>query len=40
VLADVRYDELRVLARRVLRLATVAEIEQELAAGLERLTTG
>jgi len=40
VLADVRYQELRVLARRVLRLATVAEIEQELAAGLARLTTG
>jgi phosphotransferase system enzyme I (PtsI) len=31
VLAEVRSDELRALARRVLRLATVEEIERELA---------
>ncbi len=40
VLADVRHRDLRVLARRVLRLSTVDEIEQELAAGLGRLATG
>lgn len=33
-LADVRSDELRVLARRILRMETVAEIERELAATL------
>jgi phosphotransferase system enzyme I (PtsI) len=32
VLRDVRLDELRALARRVLRLSTVDEIERELAA--------
>ncbi len=32
VLRDVRLDELRTLARRVLRLATIDEIERELAA--------
>ena len=40
ILADVRHQDLRVLARRVLRLSTVDEIEQELAAGLGRLATG
>jgi phosphoenolpyruvate-protein phosphotransferase (PTS system enzyme I) len=34
VLADLRVDELRALARRVLALATVDEIERELAAAL------
>ena len=37
VLADSRSDELRALARRVLRLATVDEIEEELVAVLGRL---
>jgi phosphoenolpyruvate-protein phosphotransferase (PTS system enzyme I) len=37
VLAEVRQDELRVLARRILRLPTVEEIERELAAALGRL---
>jgi phosphotransferase system enzyme I (PtsI) len=40
VLADVRTDELRALARRVLRLATVDEIEKELQAALGRLQVG
>jgi phosphoenolpyruvate-protein kinase (PTS system EI component) len=39
VLAEVRQDELRALARRILRLATVDEIERELAAALGRLAT-
>jgi phosphotransferase system enzyme I (PtsI) len=34
VLGDLRVDELRALARRVLALATVDEIERELSAGL------
>jgi phosphotransferase system enzyme I (PtsI) len=34
-LADVRSDELRVMARRILRMETVAEIERELAATLQ-----
>ena len=34
-LADVRSDELRVVARRILRMETVAEIERELAATLQ-----
>jgi phosphotransferase system enzyme I (PtsI) len=38
VLAELRSDELRALARRVLRLATIDEIEQELLAALGRLT--
>jgi len=38
VLAELRRDELRALARRVLRLSTVDEIERELAAALGRLT--
>ena len=38
VLAEVRSDELRALARRVLRLPTVDEIEHELAAALGRLS--
>jgi phosphoenolpyruvate-protein phosphotransferase (PTS system enzyme I) len=38
VLADVRRDELHALARRVLRMATIAEIERELHAVLGRLT--
>ncbi len=37
VLAEVRQDELRALARRILRLPTVEEIERELAAALGRL---
>jgi phosphotransferase system enzyme I (PtsI) len=37
-LAEVRGDELHVLARRVLRLGTVGEIERELQAALGRLT--
>jgi phosphotransferase system enzyme I (PtsI) len=37
VLSDVRQDELRALAKRVLRLPTVEEIERELAAALGRL---
>jgi phosphotransferase system enzyme I (PtsI) len=37
VLAEVRSDDLRALARRVLRLPTVEEIEQELTASLGRL---
>ncbi len=32
VLADARFDDLRALARRVMRLATADEIERELAA--------
>jgi phosphotransferase system enzyme I (PtsI) len=36
-LAEVRSDDLRALARRVLRLATVDDIERELAAALRRL---
>jgi phosphotransferase system enzyme I (PtsI) len=39
VLAEVRQDELRALARRILRLPTVEEIERELAAALGRLAT-
>jgi phosphotransferase system enzyme I (PtsI) len=38
VLGELRRDELRALARRVLRLATVDEIEAELAAAIGRLT--
>ena len=38
VLAELRSDELRALARRVLRLATVDDIERELLAALSRLT--
>jgi phosphotransferase system enzyme I (PtsI) len=38
VLAELRREELRTLARRVLGLATVAEIERELAAAIGRLT--
>jgi len=38
VLAEVRTDELRKLARRILRLATVDDIERELAAMLGRLS--
>jgi phosphotransferase system enzyme I (PtsI) len=37
VLGEVRQDELRALARRILRLPTVEEIERELAAALGRL---
>src|SRR5262249_20859663 len=37
VLADLRIDELRRLARRVMRLSTAADIEQELLATLGRL---
>jgi len=39
VLAELRHEELRALARRVLRLATVDEIERELLGALGRLTT-
>jgi len=38
VLAELRSDELRALARRILRLATVDEIERVLLAALGRLT--
>ena len=38
VLAEVRLDDLRTLARRVLRLTTAAEIERELLAALGRLS--
>ena len=38
VLAEVRSDDMRALARRVLRLPTVDEIEHELLAALGRLT--
>jgi len=38
VLAELRRDELRALARRVLRLATVDEIEHELLAAIGKLT--
>ena len=38
VLADVRHDQLRATARRILQLATVAEIEQELLATLGRMS--
>ena len=37
VLGEVRQDELRALARRILKLPTVEEIERELAAALGRL---
>lgn len=40
LLSEVRLDELRGLARRVLRLSTVEEIEQELVAPLGRFTVG
>jgi phosphotransferase system enzyme I (PtsI) len=38
VLAECRTDDLKSLARRVLRLATVEEIERELSAAIGRLT--
>ena len=38
VLAELRSDELRALARRILKLATVDEIERALLAALGRLT--
>jgi phosphoenolpyruvate-protein phosphotransferase (PTS system enzyme I) len=38
VLSEVRYDDLRALARRILRLPTVEEIEHELLSALGRLT--
>ena len=38
VLAEVKRDELRALARRILRLPTVDEIEQELLAALGKLS--
>ena len=38
VLAETRSDELRALARRILRLATVDEIERELLTAVSRLT--
>jgi phosphotransferase system enzyme I (PtsI) len=38
VLGNVRSDELRVIARRILRLATVDEVEHELLAALGRLS--
>jgi len=38
VLAEVRHDELRALARRVLKLSIVEEIERELSAALSRLS--
>jgi phosphotransferase system enzyme I (PtsI) len=39
VLAELRSDELHAMARRILRLATVDDIERELAAALGRLTS-
>ena len=39
LLAELRHEELRALARRVLRLATIDEIERELLGALGRLTT-
>jgi hypothetical protein len=39
VLAELRHEELRALARRVLRLATIDDIERELLGALGRLTT-
>jgi hypothetical protein len=36
VLADVHTTELRAMARRILRLATVDEVEQELLAAIGR----
>ena len=38
VLADLRADELRVLARRILQLPTVDDIERELVAALGRFS--
>ena len=38
VLSEVKSDEMRALARRILRLPTVDEIEHELLAALGRLT--
>jgi phosphotransferase system enzyme I (PtsI) len=38
VLSELRSDELRALARRILRLATATEIERELATALGKLT--
>ena len=38
VLAELRSDELRALARRIMKLATVDDIERELVAALGRLT--
>ena len=38
VLAELRSEELRALARRIMRLATVDDIERELLAALSRLT--
>jgi phosphotransferase system enzyme I (PtsI) len=38
VLAEVKSDDMRALARRILRLPTVDEIEHELLAALGRLT--
>jgi phosphoenolpyruvate-protein kinase (PTS system EI component) len=38
VLAELRSDELRALARRILKLATIDEIERALLTALGRLT--
>jgi len=38
VLSDVRADEMRALARRVVRMSTVEEIERELTAAMGRLS--
>src|SRR4029079_19720561 len=38
VLAELRHDELRAMARRILKLATIDEIERTLLAALGRLT--
>jgi phosphotransferase system enzyme I (PtsI) len=40
VLSEVRTDDLRALARRVLQLATVDDIERELVSSLSRLQVG
>ncbi len=37
VLSELRYDELRAVARRILRLATIEDIERELLVTLGRL---
>ncbi len=40
LLREVRRDELHALARRILRLSTADEIEQELLSSLDRLHAG
>jgi hypothetical protein len=40
LLREVRADELRALARRVLRLSTIDDIERELLTAIGKLTKG